>query len=182
MTVVAATSPYPWPHDGRLAGARLAVVVTGHDAGWISRSRGTVAVRDVLERLVAAVDDVGGLVVRVAHDGQVPDGAAEHLTAAGVDGFYGSSLDLVLRSAGRDQLLMSGYGLETTVHSTMRSANDRGYECLLVADACAHLDADLESAALRTIEMSGGIFGAVGSSGPVLEALDQIAAEQEHEG
>jgi nicotinamidase-related amidase len=43
----------------------------------------------------------------------------------------------------------------------MRSANDRGYECLLISDACSPLDPSLVGAASRMIEMSGGIFGAV---------------------
>ena len=57
------------------------------------------------------------------------------------------------------------------MHSTMRSANDRGYECLLVVDACAPLDPDLVPPAISMVEMSGGIFGAVGTTAPVLAAL-----------
>jgi nicotinamidase-related amidase len=53
----------------------------------------------------------------------------------------------------------------------MRSANDRGYECLLVADACRPVDPALRAPALSMIEMSGGIFGAVGQSAQVLRAL-----------
>ena len=74
--------------------------------------------------------------------------------------------------AARDLLLLVGLGLETTVHSTMRSANDRGYECLLVVDACAPLDPDAVPNAVSMVEMSGGIFGAVGLTDPVLAALD----------
>jgi nicotinamidase-related amidase len=91
--------------------------------------------------------------------------------SGGVDGFFASSLDTVLRTLGRDQLLLCGKWLETNVHSTMRSANDRGYECLLVLDACVAYDPDLTSAARSQIEMSGGIFGAVGETAAVLDAL-----------
>ena len=90
--------------------------------------------------------------------------------AAGIDGFYGSDLDPVLRRLGRSHLLLVGLGLETTVHSTMRRANDRGYECLLVADAALAIDDRLRPASISSIEMSGGIFGAVGTTDPVLAA------------
>ena len=96
----------------------------------------------------------------------------DHLVDAhGIDGFFGSPLDSLLRSLGRDQLLLCGSWLETSVHSTMRSANDRGYECLLVIDACVPHDPALVAASRSQIEMSGGIFGAVGDSADVLTAI-----------
>jgi len=93
------------------------------------------------------------------------------IRAAGWSGFHGSELDAVLREARRDLLLLAGCCLELGVHSTMRAANDRGYECLLVADACASADPALTANALSTIEMSGGIFGAVGDAAAVAAAL-----------
>jgi len=77
----------------------------------------------------------------------------------------------VLRAAGATHLLVAGHGLEGPVHSTLRSANDRGYECLLVIDACSPLDPGLAGAARSMVEMSGGIFGAVGTTADVLAAL-----------
>ena len=67
--------------------------------------------------------------------------------------------------------MLCGQWLETGVHSTIRSANDRGYECLLALDACIPYDPDLAPAARSQIEMSGGIFGAVGDTAAVLAAL-----------
>ena len=92
--------------------------------------------------------------------------------AAGIDGFYGSELDSVLQTHKRSHLLVVGRALETTVHSTLRRANDRGYECLTVADATASIENTCRAGALSSIEMSGGIFGAVGMTEPVLRALD----------
>ncbi len=60
----------------------------------------------------------------------------------------------------------------------MRSANDRGYECLLVVDACAPLDPDLVAPATSMVEMSGGIFGAIGTTDPVLAALGQASCSK----
>ncbi len=115
---------------------------------------------------------------------RAPDGGAAALRpdrvlrAAGWSGFHGSGLDAVLRAERRDLLLLTGCCLETGVHSTMRAANDRGYECLLVADACASADPGLTANALSTIEMSGGIFGAVGGGTAVAEALLPLVTER----
>ena len=88
------------------------------------------------------------------------------VTASGVDGFYGGPLGPLLRRDGVDQLLLAGFGLEATVHSTMRTANDAGLECLAVVDACVALDPELTPRTVSMIEMSGGIFGAVGAPPP----------------
>ena len=103
--------------------------------------------------------------------------------ASGIDGFHGSRLDDVLRANGRELLLLGGIGLETTVHSTLRSANDRGYECLLLTDASAAHDPALTAASLSSICMSGGIFGAIGTAELALEALRDLipfAPPEEH--
>ena len=57
----------------------------------------------------------------------------------------------------------------------MRSANDRGYECLLVADATTAIDPDVTPRALSMVEMSGGIFGAIGYTGAVTAAGPGVA-------
>lgn len=176
---VARTEPYAWPCDGQLAGGHLALVLAGWDAGWAERCAADPAAPEVAARcgqLASAVAALGGLVVLVAHAGaavaDLPSEAdPEVVTAPAIDALYGSSLEPLLRRAGRTHLLVAGHGLEGPVHSTLRSANDRGYECLLVTDACSSLDIDLAEAAAKTVTMSGGIFGAVGTTGPVLDAL-----------
>lgn len=177
MTTVAGTTPYAWPYDAGFAPDRTALlVVLGDDAPGVP-----VAVASLADLLRAE----GGVVVSVttapprrgapsavAGDGVLTDIAADHLVvAAGIDGFYGSPLDALLRRLGRDQLLLVGSWLETSVHSTLRSANDRGFECLLVLDGCLPYDPTLLTAARSQIEMSGGIFGAVGSVADVADAL-----------
>lgn len=181
---VAGTTPYPWPYDGDLDGARTALLVLA-PAGAPDPG---VELRSVLADLAAAVRSLGGLVVAATTDrpgrhalapagpgaaaGLLPAGwADETLVAGGVDAFYGSDLDLMLRTRRVTRLLLAGVGLETCIHSTMRDANDRGYECLLVVDACLPVDAELVPAAVSMIEMSGGIFGAVGRADEVLAAL-----------
>ncbi len=184
---VADTSPYSWPYDGHLRADRLALLICGAGPEWSGRTPLDPAAESALDSLRWMAHEVGALIVLIHHASTsrrpatlddspttppLADGSGEVVVeAAGIDGFYGSPLDAVLRRSGRDQLLITGRGLETTVHSTLRRANDRGYECLLVADSCSALDPALRASALSSIEMSGGIFGAVGATDPVLRAL-----------
>lgn len=198
---VARSTPYAWPYDGSLEPARLAlvVVVPGADAAGGGPPGPDPALDPVLSRIAllsGAVLGAGGVLVEVTCRsrvrGEVPldpppptrlgatglKGPAHRIVAGGVDGFYASGLDATLRALGRDQLLVCGQWLETHVHSTMRSANDRGLECLLVLDACVPADQSLVRAARSQIEMSGGIFGAVGETAAVLDALLPLPAQE----
>lgn len=196
-THVAGTVPYAWPWDGDLDPGRLALVVAGADAAWVGRSHDAAAVAERIAAVATTVRRAGGLVVHVAHDALTPghplpapasspdaDDAATRLrlplvdpdtdltvVAGGIDGFFASALDQVLRRERRDHLLLGGFGLEGPVHSTLRRANDAGYECLLLGDLCAGLDPACRDAALSTVTMSGGIFGAVGTSPSLCDAI-----------
>jgi hypothetical protein len=179
---VAGTTPYPWPYDGALEPARVALVICGHDGEWAGRCTEVQPVVALLDRLASRLLDARVLVIRVRHrpagttvtapPGRLAgDPRVQVSTAAGVDGFFGSDLEHRLHRTRRDHLLVAGFGLEATVHSTMRSANDRGFECLLLADASAPLDESLTGPSLHMVEMSGGIFGAVGTTAALLAAL-----------
>ncbi|MEM7342445.1 MAG: isochorismatase family protein [Actinomycetota bacterium] len=188
---VPGTEPYPWPYDGPLDPQRTALLICGAGVTWAIRTHLDPRVERALDDLRRVAADVGALTVLIHHDAphgrpatDLPERPApkltahghEHLvTAAGIDGFYGSELDPLLHRHRRDQLLVVGRGLETTVHSTLRRANDRGYECLTVADACAAVDPDLRAASLSSICMSGGIFGAVGSVAATISTLRAAA-------
>lgn len=171
---VAATEPYAWPYDGRLAGHHLALLLAGWDETWASRAKRSEPAERRALRLAAAVERAGGLVVVLAHGPAIKLAAGAPSTTVpvpGIDGFYASRLDDLLRTQGRTHLLLAGHGVEAPVHSTMRSANDRGYECLLVTDACTALTEDLGAPSAKQVTMSGGIFGAVGTTDAVLAAL-----------
>jgi hypothetical protein len=177
MTFVERSTPYPWPWDGGLQPERVHLVVTGWDPAWMTASIGVGNVVECILRLAELV----GSVTTVEHRGGSrrpvafgpPPGSlgGAHVVAEGIDAFYGSALEPRLRRCGSDRILFAGFGLETTVHSTLRRANDVGLECLVVRDACAPLDPTLVPAALSMIEMSGGIFGAVAWTDDVLAAL-----------
>lgn len=95
----------------------------------------------------------------------------------GKGAFYATDLDLVLRSAGIVNLILTGITTDVCVHTTMREANDRGYECLLLDDCCGATDHDNHLAALRMIKMQGGVFGVVASSSQLLATLAALSGE-----
>jgi biuret amidohydrolase len=163
MTGTLTAPTYPWPWHGAPDPARCALVAC-RDPSW--RVDGAAA--DAADRRLALVAGVvsaaGGAVIAVGvPDAVVPVGDLPAGTTVvrshGVDGFYGSALDAVLRRSRVADLVVCGWGLEGPVHSTMRSANDRGFECLLVPDASTAVDPDLVEPACSMVEMSGGIFG-----------------------
>lgn len=89
----------------------------------------------------------------------------------GKGAFYATDLDLVLRAAGITHLVLTGITTDVCVHTTMREANDRGYECLLLSDCTGATDVGNHMAALQMVKMQGGVFGSVAGSEDLLKAL-----------
>ena len=81
---------------------------------------------------------------------------------------------MLLRRKGIQNIVLAGITTDVCVHTTMREANDRGYECLLLSDCTGATDHGNYLAALKMIKMQGGVFGAVSDSARFLAAISDL--------
>jgi nicotinamidase-related amidase len=187
---VSGSRPYSWPYHGALVPEQTALVALVDPRWRIKPTQG----RENDERLVqlaTGIHGAGGFVVAITvaasppvHDGLGSESTAVldleadvEIEAVGTSGFQGSRLDHELRTRNLTDLILAGWGLEGPVHSTLRAANDRGYECLLVSDASTTLDPSLTFAADQMVCFSGGIFGAVAQTSDVIAAFGRGQTE-----
>lgn len=94
----------------------------------------------------------------------------------GKGSFHGTSLGLELADLGVTSLVVTGVTTEVCVHTTVREANDRGYECLVLSDCVGSYFPEFQRVGLQMISAQGGIFGWVAPSSAFLAALPSAAA------
>ena len=99
----------------------------------------------------------------------------------GKGAFYATDLLLVLRNRGIQTLICCGVTTEVCVQTTVREANDRGFECIVPSDCVASYFPEFHRVSLEMIKAQGGIFGWVTTSNEIIKALDQIATSPEAE-
>jgi biuret amidohydrolase len=130
-------------------------------------------------RLRVGIGDEGPLgrvLVRGEHGHGIVDELAPRpgepvIDKPGKGAFYATDLQPVLEHRGIRSLIVTGVTTEVCVHTTVREANDRGYECLVLEDCVASYFPEFQKAALAMITAQGGIFGWVSTSHHVIDTL-----------
>jgi len=97
----------------------------------------------------------------------------------GKGSFYGTDLEVILAAKGIDTLICCGVTTEVCVHTTVREANDRGFHCIVISDACGSFFDEFHETALKMIVAQGGIFGSVTDSTKLAKALS--TSDEDHE-
>jgi len=95
----------------------------------------------------------------------------------GKGSFYRTDLLLILRNQGIKTLICCGVTTEVCVHTTVREANDRGFECIVPSDCVASYFPEFQRVGLEMIKAQGGIFGWVSTSDEIIKVLEQIPKE-----
>ncbi|HWC86030.1 MAG TPA: cysteine hydrolase [Solirubrobacteraceae bacterium] len=132
--------------------------------------------RGRLETGIGSAGPKGRILVRGEYGHDIVDELAPRsgeivLDKPGKGSFYATDLELILRNRGIASLIVTGVTTEVCVHTTVREANDRGFECLVLADCVGSYFPEFHEVGLRMISAQGGIFGWVAQSPDLLAAL-----------
>ena len=127
---------------------------------------------------IGSIGPLGRLLIRGEFGHNIIDGLKPMMGEPVVDkpgygAFHQTDLAQILCNHDIKQLYFCGVTTEVCVHSTLREAVDRGYECVLVSDACGSAHADLHTAAIQMVAVESGIFGRVLDTRSVIALLEK---------
>ncbi|WP_122456549.1 cysteine hydrolase family protein [Pseudomonas viridiflava] len=142
----------------------------------LNANKGLKAVR--MGAPIGSVGPLGRLLVRGEwgcdfYEGFEPLAGEIIVDKPGNSAFYATDLEHILRAQGIRNIILLGVTTDVCVSSTMRDANDRGFDCALLNDCCGAATSDLHEAVLSSIDREGGIFGVYVSSKDLLEVMFQ---------
>lgn len=194
-------NPYVWPFDGEWSSGDTALLLLGFQSGIVRSLAAEAERDSAMRLIEAAgrrglaiiasrrgQDPEGGALARrrVALGDDVPakdsvdwqfddsislPPGAIIVDHAGDNAFFGTGLEDTLRRRAIRNLLVTGLPTDGLVHATQRAANDMGFECLTVIDACKGTSPGRHEAQLRITTFGNGLFGAIASAAAVEAAL-----------
>jgi hypothetical protein len=172
--LTALSRPYPWPWNGAFEPRRTALLVL-RDGDMAPPAAATEALlTNVVQLGIAAGLTIGELPHATHVSARRDLGADFRIERPHYGGFSGTDLDCVLRLRRITSLILVGFPFELGADTTMRQANDLGYECLALTDCCTGMAPDTLAGAMSSIQMSGGIFGAVAETSAVLDLFMKV--------
>jgi nicotinamidase-related amidase len=135
--------------------------------------------RGKLETGIGDPGPMGRVLVRGEHGHDIipelyPIAGEPVVDKPGKGAFYDTDLDLILKNRGISTLIVCGVTTEVCVNTTVREANDRGYECVVLKDCVGSYFPEFQRVALEMIKAQGGIFGWVSDSQEALRLLAQV--------
>ncbi len=199
-----AANPYLWPFDGKWSSADTALLLLGFQEAPVAEMDANAELSVAVNLLEAAFSvGVTVVAARrgygpeenpvAAHRRRLGDPIPERGSAGwafsprivlppntiivdctGDNAFFGTGLEQDLRQRGIRNLLVTGLPTEGLVHATQRAANDMGFECLSVADACKGTSQARHEAQLRITTFGNGLFGTVATSADIHSALSSL--------
>src|SRR6266536_1269789 len=159
------SEPYAWPYNGDLRPENTALIIIDMQTdfcgvgGYVDKMGYDLSLTrapiEPIKRLLAVMRGQGFHIIDKPGKGSV----------------CATDLELMLRLRGIENIVLTGITTDVCVHTTMREANDRGFECVLIEDCCAATDKSNHDHALKMIKMQGGVFGAVATSAALIGAL-----------
>lgn len=138
-------------------------------------------IRGRLEQAIGSEGPMGRILVRGERGHGIVDELAPLplpvIDKPGKGSFYATDLEALLRNRGIRSLIVTGVTAEVCVQSTVREANDRGFDCLVLSDCIASYFAEFYEATIQMIQAQGGILGWVADSEAFIEGLTAAVAE-----
>jgi nicotinamidase-related amidase len=133
-----------------------------------ARGRGTLTIGDEgpMGRILVAGEPGNQIIEALA-----PIGGEIVIDKPGKGAFYATGLHELLQQRGITHLLFGGVTTEVCVQTSMREANDRGYDCLLAEDATESYFPEFKAATLAMIRAQGGIVGWTAPTDTIVKAL-----------
>lgn len=199
-----AAQPYLWPFDGRWSAGDTALLLLGFQQAPVAELAADAELAVAAELVnVLSIRGVTVVAVRRGYGPEETPLAARRrmlgdpipergsagwkidnrlvlpnnaivVDIAGDNAFYGNDLEGAFLSSGIRNLIVTGLPTEGLVHATQRAANDMGFECLAISDACKGTSLARHETQLRITTFGNGLFGAVANSAEIHSAFQHL--------